>query len=465
MSLRSGRLIQNPGQKWVKIQSDARVVLAQTKMSSFTRYVTRTETVLEQIIADKLHPWKRATTPALNGEPWKRLRESTDLEKLRKQGAFFTSRRLAHLAIELPLSQGIVTSDLIGFDPACGAGDLLLTIARHLGRRTTLSETLEYWERHLVGIDKSPQFVRLTKIRLALLALHLGASPRVRKSFDLSRFFPEIKSGNSLKSTTEFRRANFVALNPPFFLTKASRDCAWGNGRITAAAQFMEYAVMNSREGSRLVGILPEVLRTGSSYQRWRTVIENHTNGGVVRHLGLFDNNADVHVFVLSATKLPRSRISQRIDWWRRSAVLTSTVNDLFEVHVGSVVPHRHRKVGPVRPYLHARSATPWERIDRIEETRKFRGTTFQAPFVAIRRTSRPEDRNRAVATLIAMPGEIAVENHLIVCKPKSGTITDCKRLMRQLRQATTDRFLNERIRCRHLTVSAVREIPMPKPV
>lgn len=431
-------------------------------MSSFTRYVTRTETVLGQIIAGKLQPWKRSTTPVLNGEPWEELRRATDLEKLRKQGSFFTSRRLARLAIDLPSSQGVAPTDLIGFDPACGAGDLLLTIARHLNRRTTLSETLEYWGRHLVGIDRSPQFVRLTKIRLALLALHLGASPKVRKSFDLSRFFPEIKIGNSLKSTAEFRRANFVALNPPFFLTKASHDCAWGSGRITAAAQFMEYAVMNSREGSRLVGILPEVLRTGSSYQRWRAVIEEHTNDGSVRHLGLFDNNADVHVFVLSATKVSRSQASQRIDWWRRGA-MTSTVNDLFEVHVGAVVPHRHRKVGPVRPYIHARSATPWERIDTIEETRKFRGTTFQAPFVAIRRTSRPEDRNRAVATLIAIAGEIAVENHLIVCKPRSGTVSDCKRLVSRLRQRRTDLFLNERIRCRHLTVEAVREIPMPR--
>src|SRR5260370_17682630 len=142
-------------------------------MNSFTRYVTQTETVLQQIIAGRLTRWKRSTTPALNGEPWEELRRATDLEKLRRQGAFFTSRRLARLAIDLPSSDRVTPTDLIGYDPACGAGDLLLIIARHLSQRATLSETLEYWGRHLVGIDKTPHFKELKKIRPALLALHL----------------------------------------------------------------------------------------------------------------------------------------------------------------------------------------------------------------------------------------------------------------------------------------------------
>jgi len=429
-------------------------------MKSFSRYVGQTETILQRVIAGELQPWKRSTAPVLNGQPWGELRRVTNLESLRRDGAFFTSGRLARMAIQLPAR--FPSSGLVGFDPACGAGDLLLMIARHLSQRETLTETLDYWSRHLAGLDKFPQFIRLAKIRLALLALHLGARPIVRKSFDLSRYFSEIKCGDGLNTTGEFRRANFIALNPPFFLTTATPNCTWATGRITAAAQFMEHAVLNASEGSHLVGILPEVLRTGTSYGRWRAVVEEHTRKGDVRHLGLFDNNADVHVFVLSATKTT-SKDHKAIDWWRRQRNRPQrTVGDFFEVHVGPVVPHRHRRVGPVRPYIHARSATPWKRINELEETRKFRGTTFRGPFVVIRRTSRPEDRHRAVATLIASREEISVENHLIICRPTRGTIAECKKLLTRLRQTETDNFLNERIRCRHLTVSSIREIPIP---
>lgn len=429
-------------------------------MKSFSRYVAQTETILQQVIAGELQPWKRSTTPVLDGEPWDELRRLTNLERLRRNGAFFTSGRLARLAIQLPDRSGLPSDALIGFDPACGIGDLLLIIARHLSPRETLTETLEYWSRHLVGLDKFPQFIRLTKIRLALLALHLGAKPTVRKSFDPSRYFPEIKCGDGLKATGEFRRANFIALNPPFFLTKASRNCTWATGRITAAAQFMEHAVLNARDGSHLVGILPEVLRTGTSYGRWRGLVEQYTKKGDVRHLGLFDNRADVHVFVLSATKI-KSKKPKAINWWRQTNRPHQTVGGLFQVHVGPVVPHRHRRVGPILPYIHARSATAWKRIDELEETRKFRGTTFRGPFVVIRRTSRPEDKHRAVGTLIGTRGEVAVENHLIICTPTSGTIADCRKLLIQLRQPETNKFLNERIRCRHLTVASVREIPI----
>lgn len=430
-------------------------------MSSFTQYVSRTEAVLKQVISNQSTPWKRFTLPILDGQPWTELRRATTLERRRQDGAFFTSGRLARLAINTQFDQG-AERDVVGFDPTCGAGDLLLPIARQLNRRETLVQTLDYWGRHLFGIDKAPQFVRLTKVRLALLALHLGASPAVKKSFDLWRYLPNIKCGDGLKAREEFRRANFLALNPPFFLTQASLDCTWATGRVTAAAQFLEYAVRNARAGSELVAILPEVLRTGSSYHRWRSLIEEHTEQALVRHLGLFDNRADVHVFVLSATKSTKPR-RREINWWRRKKDWPTIVNDLFEVHVGSVVPHRHRQVGPERPYIHARSADPWKRVDEIKETRKFQGTTFRGPLVIIRRTSRPEDKHRAVATFIALRDEIAIENHLIVCKPKNGRVADCMSLLRQLRLPLTNTFLNERIRCRHLTISAVREIPLPK--
>jgi len=81
-------------------------------------------------------------------------------------------------------------------------------------------------------------------------------------------------------------------------------------------------------------------------------------------------------------------------------------------------------------------------------------------PFVVIRRTSSPSDNPRARATIIRGNQSVAVENHLIALKPKSGYVRDCQKLTKMLAKPATDIFLNQRIRCRHLTVSAVKDIP-----
>ena len=165
-------------------------------------------------------------------------------------------------------------------------------------------------------------------------------------------------------------------------------------------------------------------------------------------------------MFILVVTKgAPAKPIARR--WWKtKRKRQNSSVADFFDVHVGSVVPHRHGKVGHSYPYIHARSAPAWVRMNRIAEERRFKGTTFTTPFVVIRRTSRPEDEFRAVATLITHPGSVAVENHLIVCRPKDGTIKECEKLIRLLKTKETNALLNERIRCRHLTVPAIRDLP-----
>jgi hypothetical protein len=40
--------------------------------------------------------------------------------------------------------------------------------------------------------------------------------------------------------------------------------------------------------------------------------------------------------------------------------------------------------------------------------------------------------------------------------------LRDCEKLVQVLRRESTTEWLNERIRCRHLTVSAVADIPWP---
>jgi hypothetical protein len=79
---------------------------------------------------------------------------------------------------------------------------------------------------------------------------------------------------------------------------------------------------------------------------------------------------------------------------------------------------------------------------------------------VVVRRTTRPDRQNRIVGTLITGDKPVAVENHLIVLQPRDGSENLCRKLQESLSAKETVRWLDERIRCRHFTVTALRELP-----
>ena len=65
------------------------------------------------------------------------------------------------------------------------------------------------------------------------------------------------------------------------------------------------------------------------------------------------------------------------------------------------------------------------------------------------------------MATIINTHQPSYVDNHLIILKPKSGLLRDCKTALQILKDQRTDDWLNESIRCRHLTVKIVKQIPV----
>lgn len=69
----------------------------------------------------------------------------------------------------------------------------------------------------------------------------------------------------------------------------------------------------------------------------------------------------------------------------------------------------------------------------------------------------------RVLATLVALDGPVAVENHLIVLKPKDGRYSTCRWLLKALKSPAVTEWLDIRIRCRHLTVGALGEVPLTK--
>jgi hypothetical protein len=396
---------------------------------------------------------------ALDGQPSKALRRLVPLEILREAGVFFTGSELANRTVALisrDLKQG---SSVI--DPACGAGDLLLACARHLPVLEDMDATMELWGRKLKGSDLHPQLVRATKARLLLLALARGTQASYLPNFD--EVFPEIVVNDSLDLQNGLAEADCIALNPPYALMPAPDGCTWATGTVSQAAVFVEKCVAESRQGTKIIAILPDVLRTGSRYERWRYRMERLAFPRSVALGECFDALTDVHVFATEMiVGLSGATRGQR--WWKSArsweAPVASIVEDRFEVRVGPVVPHRDPVDGPQLPYLHARGLPKWRSVAAGSEHRRYSGTTFVPPFVVVRRTSRPEDRYRAVGTIITGQGPVAVENHLLVLKPKTGLIADCRELLENLRAPETNVWLNERIRCRHLTVSALRMLP-----
>ena len=101
--------------------------------------------------------------------------------------------------------------------------------------------------------------------------------------------------------------------------------------------------------------------------------------------------------------------------------------------------------------------------MNRIQQRIRFKGTTYKPPFVAIRRTSKADYQFRCIGTVVTGSELIAVENHLLIATPHDKTVSTCQKLLRVLQQESTSRWMNERIRCRHLTVGVVNDLPWPE--
>jgi hypothetical protein len=313
----------------------------------------------------------------------------------------------------------------------------------------------------LAGFDLQPLLTRLTKLRLALLAVHRGASQSGSGPIDIDRFFPLIRTGDGMAPWN--LPPVTVLVNPPFTRVTAPVSCTWGAGSVSRAALFVESCLNQSPRPRYIHAILPDVLRTGSRYQKWRSLVSEAAEVSAVTTIGLFDRWTDVDVFTVkfkvSAVGIPRMD-NQPVDWGTPPITTDERVDDKFRIRVGSVVAYRHEHTGDSFPYAHTNVLPAWGKISDLPEQIRSRGGALRPPFVLIRRTSRPEDRFRAVGTIITGMRPVAVENHLLVAIPKDRTVRTCRELLTVLRNSETSDWLNKRIRCRHLTVGAVSEIP-----
>jgi len=400
--------------------------------------------------------WNTRVHAALNGQAGAELRLAAPLEIRRKFGAFFTGTDLGAKLIDCGTDYGPKS---FFYDPTCGMGDLLIAAARRLPICKSLPQTLKQWGKQLSGTDLHHEFIEGARTRLVLLARQLHKSDEVSQSPNAD-FFPNIRVADGLRQAELFSRATHLLLNPPFGQVAAPADCKWAGGRITEAAAFVIAALEQAKPDTKMLAILPEVLRSGSFSEHWRRRVSQLAEVQLVQPYGIFDDSADVDVFLLRLNRRTETQNSASRLWTATDAADTETVADFFDVHVGRVVPHRDEESGPLRPYIHPRNIDTWVEVTRISEKRHHGGLAYKPPFVVLRRTSRPGHPYRAAATVILGTKPVAVENHLIVCEPHDKSADTCRALMSQLHTQLVNDFLDQRIRCRHLTVGAVAAIP-----
>lgn len=435
-------------------------------MDALLPYVEGLEAMLLQSSLVTDYGPKPAVIAALDGEMSEMMRKHVSLTVLRSGGIFFTPDSLADDLISRAVGDSPAS---IAFDPACGSGNLLLALAKRLPVENSPIDTLVEWGNHLRGMDTQEVLVRAARARLALLAcIRTGQSLSARNISELPDLLPHLHVGDSLSA--EWPQNATYIMNPPFNVLKLRRrQVTWASGSASAAALFVDRALTLAQPGNQIVALLPDVLRSGTRYEKWRRSIDQKTQELNISVKGHFGNTADVDVFVLEA-KAAHSRTDGEVSTnWQglenTSETLQPRVGEMFTIRVGPVVPHRDKVTGPSYPYLDVHDARPWETMTVESRRRAFSGTVFKPPFVVIRRTSRPGSAPRAVATLIVGEDSIAVENHLIVALPKFGGERACQDLLSVLCQETTTDWLDNRIRCRHLTTKAVADIPWPRTV
>ena len=429
-------------------------------MHPFSSYVGSIERLVKTVVSSGLDGLTVEATPVLNGGPGKALRDTVDLVTRKSTGAFFSGSDLSHELVSTFARP--INEDSRILDPACGSGNLLLACSRRLPIAANLTDTLKAWGQQLYGLDLYPEFIRATRARLVLAAALRGrwnASPGLA---DTESWFPGVRVGDGLAIPKDLARATHVVLNPPFNLIQTPQGIKWSSGQVSAAAVFVNHVLAACEDGTNIVAILPDVLRSGTRYARWRGHISRQATVRRVSIWGIFDPWADVDVFLLEAS-IGSGDFETSIATWtgRKEPAVTDTLSSVAKVSVGSLVPHRHSNRGQWHPYLHALGLARWGKVNVSGLPKKrFNGTVFSPPFVAVRRTSRPGDSGRAIGTVIFGDRPVAVENHLIVIKPKDGSLGTCQEILDLLRSDATDMWLDRRIRCRHLTVSALRGLP-----
>lgn len=372
--------------------------------------------------------------------PYSALRATTPVALMREHGTFFTSASMAASLWQEELHT--LANGSVVVDPACGAGDLLLPVADYLSGQPHLKGSVE-----IRALDRDDHFVRVALSRLNALS----------KSND-GMFNGQVS--DLLRDQRPLRDATHVVLNPPFVQMKPEHPVAWSGGKVNSAALFLEVVLRTVSPNTKVLAILPDVLRSGTRYAKWRAVVDSLAYTDERMLFDQFDNETDVHVFGLRLRKRPFERDGATVADWTRDngewsdADPQNLLSSICTVRVGPVVPHRDPDTGDVRRFLTARNLS-----SGIIETIRTSKRVEVGPMLLVSRTSRPGQLPRARTRVWLDPSPVAIENHLIVVKPLHGLNASLEQLREYLESSAVSRYFDHDIRCRHLTVSVMRNL------
>ena len=423
-------------------------------ITAFGEYANEIQDILNSIAHSSPTIRTSRITNILNGKTTRALKRLVALEYRKNNGIFFTGSQLSKKMAGIV--KPILNDGAKVIDPACGAGNLLLFCLYHLPKKATLIETLEYWSDILYGYDLYEEFVLTARLRFLLYTVYLFPNEKI--SFNqLDDFFQNIKVKDSLKVKKLNEIHGCVVVNPPFGYAKSTKKCEWANGKIQIAGLFMEKIINDAPEGQHIVSILPDVLRSGTRYKKWREFVGNNSKLIEIEHCGRFDSDTDVDVFILHLIK---SQTPVGI-FFNNHKKQSNILSNYFDICVGPVVPHRDPETGTNCKYLYMKNSPAGKVVKQIKEKKMYSGRVFKSPLLTMHRTSSPSDKKRCKVTVINTKGCIAIENHLIVLKPKDNSLETCIKFQELLSSNKTAQWLNKQIRCRHLTVASVKYIPV----
>ena len=396
----------------------------------------------------------------INGTNAKAISKFLNNTLRKDQGIFFTSELLAEkvarkLKNELQQGKSIC-------DPACGAGDLFLACIKLMPKKETTTETLSYWSSKIFGQDLNADFVRSAQARLVISSLYLSSIEKNRHLINKKNFFENIVVNDFFEDSSIIQKADCIVTNPPYGNVDLTGKVTWTSGKGQLAALFLDHIINASKDGQRVIAILPDVLRSGSRYGKWRAFINSNSNNLNTEICGKFNNEADVDVFILDFIVSKNSFLENITTFDITSGIKDTTykMSDYFNISVGPVVPHRDEQIGELSPYIDTSIAILWEEVTP-KNKKKYKSTLKKPPFIALRRTSSPADKPRLKVSIIKGTKNVSVENHLIVMEPKDGKLNTCREFLRVAKSNEANNWVNQKIRCRHLTVSTIREMPI----
>lgn len=422
-------------------------------IAKYQEFVDALNTSLKSFVQKPKVEWQNTGLKFVDGLAADEVRRLVNLKTRRRHGIFFTNSELSQIVFK-KLNPNFNNQSII-YDPACGAGNLIIAASNFiLGKKIALDDG-----DHFYGTDIHSEFVEASKLRCTInQLLHLPQDLKAPNIVNPNFSFSQL---DGLENNDFYNKATDIIVNPPFNLISTKNKLSWSKGKVSAAAFFIDKIIQYVKPGTNIYAILPDVLRSGSRYEKWRQMVHEKCMTGTAHLLGQFDEHADVDVFAIKLIKR-KYRIStcQEKENFKIKKP-QKIIEDLFDVCVGPVVDNRDPKKGISLKYIVSKGLKGWTKQTDVKLKRKHQGKFFKSPFVVVKRTSRMGDSQRAIATIVNTPNPIFVDNHLIVLTPKSGKISDCKRALTNLKNSKTDEWLNKEIRCRHLTVKIVSKIPI----